>query len=128
MKRALITVATLGILASTGWSVFVDACACSAGVAIHAATTLASKGLGAANRLIVAGCRPDGQLLQSFGQHFELLVCAEFVESVNADLNRSGVVVGYVADIFGSAHDHLCKRVVSHQALLALHLAAPCGC
>src|SRR5258707_15364923 len=27
-----------------------------------------------------AYCRPDGQLLQSFGQHFELLICAEFVE------------------------------------------------
>jgi hypothetical protein len=44
----------------------------------------------------VLGCRPDGQLLQSFGQHFELLICAEFVESVDADLNSSGVVVGYM--------------------------------
>jgi hypothetical protein len=34
------------------------------------------------------------------------------------------VVVGYVVDVFGFAHDHLCKRVVSHQSLGALHLAA----
>src|SRR5262249_33744649 len=67
---------------------------------------------------------PDCQLLQSFGQRFELLVCAEFVESVDADLNRSGVVIGYIVDVFGFAHDHLCRRVVPHQALIALHLAA----
>jgi hypothetical protein len=72
----------------------------------------------------VLGCRPDGQLLQSFGQHFELLICAEFVESVDADLNSSGVVVGYIVDVFGSSHDHLCKRVVPHHTLVALHLAA----
>jgi hypothetical protein len=77
-----------------------------------------------ASLVIVCSCRPHGQLLQSFGQYFELFVCAEFVESVNADLNRSGVVVGYVVDVFGFAHDHLCKRVVSHQSLVALHLAA----
>jgi len=61
---------------------------------------------------------PDRQLLQSFGQHFELLVCAEFVESVNANLNRSGVIVGYIVDIFGFAHDHLYRRVVPHQVWL----------
>jgi hypothetical protein len=32
--------------------------------------------------------RPDGQLLQPSGQPFELLVCAEFLQAVNADLNR----------------------------------------
>jgi hypothetical protein len=86
-------------------SVFLEACACS--------------GL-----VIVLGCRPGGQLLQSFGQHFKLFVCAEFVESVNADLNRSGVVVGYIVDVFGFAHDHLCSVFVPHQTLVALHLAA----
>jgi hypothetical protein len=54
----------------------------------------------------VLGCRPDGQLLQSFGQHFELLICAEFVESVDADLNSSGVVVGYIVDVFGQTPTH----------------------
>jgi hypothetical protein len=37
----------------------------------------------------------------------ELLVCAEFVEAVNADLNRSGVVIGNTVDVFGVAHDRL---------------------
>src|SRR5262249_8007466 len=32
-----------------------------------------------------------GQLLQPFGQPFELLVCVELVQAVNADLNRLGV-------------------------------------
>ena len=73
---------------------------------------------------MVLGCRPNGQFLQSFGQHFELFFRAEFVESVNADLNRSGVVVGYIVDVFGSAHVHLCKSVVPHQVLVALRLAA----
>src|SRR6516165_2121474 len=44
--------------------------------------------------VMVSWFRPDGQLLQPSGQHFELLVCAEFVQAVNADLNRLGVVVG----------------------------------
>ena len=44
--------------------------------------------------VIVCGCGPDDQLLQPCGQKFELLVCAEFVQAVNADLNRLGVVVG----------------------------------
>jgi hypothetical protein len=34
------------------------------------------------------------------------------------------VVVGYIVDVFGSAHVHLCKSVVPHQVLVALHLAA----
>ena len=54
---------------------------------------------------IILGCRPNGQLLQSFGQCFELFVCAEFVESVNADLNGSGVIIGYIVNVFGFAHD-----------------------
>jgi hypothetical protein len=32
--------------------------------------------------------------LQLFDQHFELLVSAEFVQAINADLNRLGVFVG----------------------------------
>src|SRR5258707_5383495 len=39
--------------------------------------------------------------------HFELLVCAELVQAVNADLNRLGVVVGDTVDVFGAAHDLL---------------------
>jgi hypothetical protein len=31
------------------------------------------------------------------------LVCAEFVQAVNADLNRLGVVVGDIVDVFGVA-------------------------
>jgi hypothetical protein len=48
-------------------------------------------------------CRSDGQLLQPFGQPFELLICAEFLQAVNADLNRLGVVVGDTVDVFGAA-------------------------
>jgi hypothetical protein len=40
-------------------------------------------------------------LLPKTAAHFELLVCTEFVESVDADLNRSGVVVSYIVDVFG---------------------------
>ena len=43
----------------------------------------------------------------TFGQAFELLVCAELVQAVNADLNRLGVVVGDTVDVFGAAHDLL---------------------
>jgi hypothetical protein len=42
--------------------------------------------------------------LQPSGQPFELLVCAEFVQAVNADLNRLGVVVGDTVDVFGVTH------------------------
>ena len=35
--------------------------------------------------VIDSGCRPGGQLLQPSGQLFELLVCTEFVQAVNAD-------------------------------------------
>src|SRR5262245_24225487 len=49
-------------------------------------------------------CRPDGQLLQSSGQQFELLVRTEFVQAVNAELNRLGVVVGDTVDVFGVTH------------------------
>jgi hypothetical protein len=45
--------------------------------------------------------------LQPSGQPFELLVCAEFVQAVNADLNRLGVVVGDTVDVLGAAHDLL---------------------
>jgi hypothetical protein len=54
--------------------------------------------------VILSRCRPDGQLLQSSGQQFELLVCAEFVQAVNAELNRLGVVVGDTVDVFGVTH------------------------
>jgi hypothetical protein len=39
--------------------------------------------------------------LQPFGQPFELLVCAELVQAVNADLNRLGVVVGDTVPVAG---------------------------
>jgi len=55
----------------------------------------------------VSQCRVGGQLLQPFGQAFELLLCAEVVQAVNADLNRLGVVVGDTVDVFGAAHDLL---------------------
>jgi hypothetical protein len=42
--------------------------------------------------------------LQPFGQQFELLVCAEFVQAVNADPNRLGVVVGDTVDVSGVTH------------------------
>jgi len=45
--------------------------------------------------------------LQPFSQPFELLVCVELVQAVNADLNRLGVVVGDTVDVFGAAHDLL---------------------
>jgi hypothetical protein len=54
--------------------------------------------------VILSRCRPDGQLLQSSGQQFELLVCAEFVQAVNAELNRLGVVVRDTIDVFGVTH------------------------
>jgi hypothetical protein len=54
--------------------------------------------------VIVSRCRPDGQLLQPSGQQLELLVCAEFVQAVNADPNRLGVVVGNTVDVFGVTH------------------------
>jgi len=43
--------------------------------------------------------------LQGFGQAFELLVCVELVQAVNADSNRLGVVVGITVEVFGAAHD-----------------------
>jgi len=63
---------------------------------------LAPSGLSAF--VIVSRCRPDGQLLQPCGQKFELLVCAQFVQPVNADLNRLGVLVGDTIDVFGVIH------------------------
>jgi hypothetical protein len=54
--------------------------------------------------VIVSRCGPDGQLLQSSGQPLELLVCAEFVQAVNAALNRLGVVGGDIVDVFGVTH------------------------
>jgi hypothetical protein len=45
--------------------------------------------------------------LQPSGQPFELLVCAKFVQAVNADLNRSGVVFGDTVNVFGVTHDRL---------------------
>src|SRR5262247_1263039 len=57
--------------------------------------------------VIVSRCGSDGQLSQPSGQQFELLVCAKFVQPVNADLNRLNVVVGDTVDVFGAAHDRL---------------------
>ena len=46
--------------------------------------------------------------MQPSGQPFELLVCAEFVQAVNADLNRLGVAVGDTVDVFDVlTHDGL---------------------
>jgi hypothetical protein len=42
--------------------------------------------------------------MQPSGQHFEVLVCAKFVQPVNADLNGLGVVVGDTVDVFGVTH------------------------
>jgi hypothetical protein len=63
---------------------------------------LATSGLSAF--VIVSWCRPDGQLMQPSGQHLELLVCAKFVQAVNADLNRLNVVVRDTVDVFGVTH------------------------
>ena len=52
--------------------------------------------------VIVSRSGSDGQLLQPSGQPFELLVCAEFVQAGNADLNRLGVVVGDTVDLFAA--------------------------
>jgi hypothetical protein len=50
--------------------------------------------------------------------HVNTLNCSlRRVRGVNADQNRS------VVDI-GSAHDHPCNRVVPHQGLVAIHIAA----
>ena len=57
--------------------------------------------------VIDSGSRPGGQLLQPSGQLFELLVCTEFVQAVNADLNRLGVAVGDTVDVFDVTHDRL---------------------
>jgi hypothetical protein len=62
---------------------------------------------GLSSVVIVSRVRPDGQLLQPSDQHSELLVCAELVQAVNADLNRLGLVVGDTVDVFGAAHDRL---------------------
>jgi hypothetical protein len=61
--------------------------------------------------VIVSRCRPDGQPLQPFGQQFELLVCAELVEAINADLNRLDVVVGDTVDVVGAAFINLSQAV-----------------
>jgi len=45
--------------------------------------------------------------LQPFGQAFELLICVELVQAVNADLNRLGVCIRDTVDVFGAAHDLL---------------------
>ena len=66
--------------------------------------------------VIVSGCGPEDQLLQPCGQQFELLVCAEFVQAVNADLNRVGVVVGDIVDAFGVALDRLRPLLVPGHA------------
>jgi hypothetical protein len=60
--------------------------------------------------VFVSRCGSDGQLSQPSGQQFELLVCAEFVQPVNADLNRLNVIVGDTVDVFGGAHDRLQSR------------------
>jgi hypothetical protein len=56
--------------------------------------------------VIDCGC-PGGQLLQPSGQLFELLVCTEFVQAVNADLNRLGVAVDDTVEVLDVTHDRL---------------------
>jgi hypothetical protein len=53
---------------------------------------------------IVSRSRQDRQLLQPSSQQFEFLACPELVQAVNADLNRSGMIVGDSVDVFGVAH------------------------
>jgi len=54
--------------------------------------------------LIVSRCRSVGQLLQPSAQPFELLGCAQFLQAVNANLNRLGVLVGDTVDVFRVTH------------------------
>jgi hypothetical protein len=54
--------------------------------------------------VIAYRCRPVGQLLQPSGQPFELLICAELLQAVNADLNRLGVAVTDTIDVFSVTH------------------------
>src|SRR5262249_7741307 len=54
--------------------------------------------------VIISRCRPDSQLMQPSGQHFELLVCSKCLQAVNADLNRLGVGVGDTVDVFCVTH------------------------
>ena len=75
--------------------------------------------------VIVSRCGSDGQLLQPCGQPFELLVCAEFVQPVNTDLNRLSVVVGDAVDVFGAAHDRLQSRSWPPQECSVIGLVPP---
>ena len=54
--------------------------------------------------LIVSRRRSVGQLLQPSPQPFELLVCAQFLQAVNANLNRLGVLVSDTVDVFRVTH------------------------
>ena len=71
---------------------------------------LAPSGLSVFVIVSVSRCGSEGQLSQPSGQQFELLLCAKFVQPVNADLNRLNVVVGDTVDVFGAAHDRLQSR------------------
>jgi len=65
---------------------------------------------GLSSFVMISRVRPDGQPLQPSGQHFELLTCAKFVQTINADLNRLGVAVGDTVDtvdVFDAVHDRL---------------------
>jgi hypothetical protein len=72
---------------------------------------LAPSGLGVF--VIVSRSGSHGQLLQPSGQPFELLVCAEFVQAVNADLNRLGVVVGDTVDLFAAVRG-VCNLILGN--------------
>src|SRR5262249_3698579 len=63
--------------------------------------------IGLSALVIDSGCRPGGQLLQPSGQQFELLICTEFVQAVNADLNRLGVAAGETVDGLDVTRDRL---------------------
>jgi hypothetical protein len=54
--------------------------------------------------VIVARCRSGGQLLQPSAQPFELLVCAQLLQAVNANLNRLGMLVSDTVDVFRVTH------------------------
>jgi hypothetical protein len=54
--------------------------------------------------LIVSRRRSVGQLLQPSAQPFELLGCTQFLQAVNANLNRLGVLVSDTVDVFRVTH------------------------
>jgi hypothetical protein len=54
--------------------------------------------------VIVARSRSVGQPLQPSAQPLELLVCAQLLQAVNANLNRLGMLVSDTVDVFRVTH------------------------